>query len=114
MEAISSSDVFVALLRQKLAERARAKGTERKSAAEKKKTENPAPQQSVAALAAQAGADDRHLRRTIIEQLLSNRLGAQLANEPRFQQIVDQVTELIAEDEELGAMLGEVMREVRS
>lgn len=112
MEAISSS-VFVALLRQKLAERARAKGTEHKRAAEKKKTENAVPQPSMAALAAQAGADDRHLRRTIIEQLLSDKLGAQLANEPRFQQIVDQVTEMIAEDAELGATLGEVMRQVR-
>lgn len=113
MEAISSSDVFVALLRRKLAERAQAKGADRKRVAQARKAGDAAPARPLAALTAQAGADDRHLRRTIIEQLLNERLGAQLANEPRFQQIVERVTELIAEDAELDAMLGEVMREVR-
>lgn len=76
-------------------------------------TGEAAPQAALAALAARAGADDRHLRRTIVEQLLTERFGARLANEPRFQQIVEQVTELIADDPELGGMLAEVMREVR-
>lgn len=113
MEAISNADRFVALLRQKLAERVRAKGSERKRADAAEKSRETAPHRPIAALAAQAGADDRHLRRTIVEQLLTERLGSQLANEPRFQQIVEQVTELIADDGELGAMLQDVMREVR-
>lgn len=112
MESISKGDLFVALLRQRLAERAQTQSARRKPAAGKHKTDS-APRTSVAALAAQAGADDPHLRRAIIEQLLGDRLGDRLVNEARFQQIVDQVTDIIADDEDLGGLLAEVMREVR-
>jgi hypothetical protein len=70
-------------------------------------------QRPLAALAAHAGADDRTLRRTIVEQLLTDHLGADLANEPRFQQVVERVTDLLAENDELGGLLAEVMTEVR-
>ena len=113
MESISNADLFVALLRQKLAERTQAKGAGRKRTEATSKAREAEPHRPVAALAAQAGADDRHLRRTIVEQLLTERFGAKLANEPRFQQVVEQVTEILAGDPELGALLGEVMRKVR-
>jgi hypothetical protein len=113
MDAISNSDRFVALLRQKLADRARIRGTDAKPRTDARALEDTAPQRSIATLAAMAGADDRKLRRTIVAQLLTERMGDQLVNEPRFQQIIEQVTELIADDAELGSLLGEVMKEVR-
>ncbi len=113
MEAISNTDRIVALLRQKLAERAQAKGAERKRGAEAGKAEEASSPRLVAARAALAGADDRHLRRTIVEQLLTERFGSRLANEPRFQQIIEQVSTIIGDDPELGAIMGDVMAEVR-
>lgn len=113
MEALSTADRFVVLLRQKLAERAQAKGASSKRASAVGRTAPTIPQRAISELAAHAGADDRALRRTIVEQLLTEHLGADLANEPRFQQVVERVTELIAADDQLGGMLSEVMAEVR-
>lgn len=113
MEALSTADRFVVLLRQKLAERAQAKALPGKRAGAADRAARAAPHRPVAELAAQAGADDRTLRRTIVEQLLTDHLGTELANEPRFQQVVERVTELIAADDQLGGMLMEVMAEVR-
>lgn len=114
MDAISSRDVFVALLRQKLAERAARK---RDKTTENQTSANAAPEQSatdLSALTAKSGAADRELRRVIIEQLLSSRFDGQLVNEPRFQQILDQVSEQIAADPELCVMMDAVMRDIRS
>ncbi|MEO5587431.1 MAG: hypothetical protein ABIQ81_07040 [Novosphingobium sp.] len=111
MDALSTADRFVVLLRQKLAERAQAQAASGKRTA---RAERPAPRRPIGERAARAGADDRGLRRTIVEQLLTDQLGAELANEPRFQQVVERVTDIIAADAALGAMLGEVMAEVRA
>ena len=114
MEPISNADRFVALLREKLAERADAKTA---------RHEGPQPRgaalqgadaaRGLAVSAARAGQDDRKLRRTIVEQLLSERFGARLTNEPRFQELITQVTEMMGADPELGAILQEVIAEVR-
>lgn len=113
MEALSTADRFVVLLRQKLAERAQARATPGKRAPAADRAAPTAPHPPVAELAAHAGADDRTLRRTIVEQLLTEHLGAELANEPRFQQVVERVTELMTTDDQLGGMLAEVMAQVR-
>ena len=114
MEPISNADRFVALLRAKLAERVDAKTARR---------DGPQPRgpilqggdaaRELAVSAARAGQDDRRLRRTIVEQLLSERFGARLTNEPRFQELVTQVTEMMDADPEIGAILEEVIDEVR-
>jgi hypothetical protein len=114
MDAISNADRFVILLRQKLAERAESKGPSR---TEKLSSRAPTGRDAVRAIsgrAARAGADDKKLRRTIIEQLLAERFGAALVNEARFQEIVDQVTELMARDPGLSALFADVVAEVRA
>lgn len=115
MDAISNADRFVALLRQKLAERAETKSAKQASTqqARDKPLHGAEAVQSVAARAARAGQDDRKLRRTIVEQLLADRFGARLVNEPRFQEVVTQVSELMASDPQLGALIEEVMAEIR-
>jgi hypothetical protein len=114
MEALSNVDRFVVLLRQKLAERATVRPASAKRTSRTDRTAQTAPQRAIAEVAARAGADDRTLRRTIVEQLLTDQLGPELANEPRFQQIVERVTALIAADPELGAVLAEILVQVRA
>lgn len=112
MEALSNADRFVVLLRQKIAERANAKVASGKRPTAVTRTAKGS-QRSITGAIAQAGADDRNVRRTIIEQILTDSLGAQIANEPRFQQIVERVAEIINADVDLGAMLAEVVAEIR-
>ena len=115
MDAISNADRFVALLRQKLAERTGARGAEQRGRTDTGRAAEQGGQavRSVAASAARAGADDRKLRRTIVEQLLAERFGAALINDPRFQETVGQVSELMGTDPSLAAMLDEVIAAVR-
>lgn len=114
MDAISNADRFVILLRQKLAERAQAKRPSSTTRTDAKQTTRYDSVRAVAGRTARAGAEDHKLRRTIVEQLLADRFGAALVNEARFQQIVDQVSELMASDPDLGDLFGEVMAQVKA
>jgi hypothetical protein len=114
MDAISNADRFVILLRQKLAERAQAKKTASSQGVKSKPPTGHEAIRAVAGRTARAGAEDRSLRRTIIEQLLTQRFGAALVNEARFQQIVDQVSELMASDPGLGDLFADVMAQVKA
>lgn len=113
MDAISKADRFVILLRQKLAERAKAQQTAHATRLETKRLAENETVRAIAGRTARAGAEDRKLRRTIIEQLLADRFGSALVNEARFQQIVDQVSELMASDADLGDLFSEVLVEVK-
>jgi hypothetical protein len=114
MDAISNADRFVVLLRQKLAERAKSRATQRTSAAQSAKAEQRDTVTAVSSRAAKAGAEDRKLRRTIIEQLLLDRFGTALVNEARFQEIIDQVTELMAAEPGLSELFADVIAHVKS
>ena len=114
MDPISNADRFVILLRQKLAERAQTKKTSPTAATDAKPTVSHHAVRAVAGRTARAGVEDRKLRRTIVEQLLVDRFGAALVNEARFQQILDQVSELMASDPNLGDLFAEVMAHVRA
>jgi hypothetical protein len=114
MDAISNADRFVILLRQKLAERAQAKRPSSARRADAKPASGHDAVRAVAGRAARAGAEDRKLRRTIVEQLLADRFGTALVNEARFQQIVDQVSELMVSDPDLGDLFSEVIAQVKA
>lgn len=114
MDALSNVDRFVALLRLKLAERARTHHAKSAPAARARTVAEQSPQARITALTAQQSLDERSLRRAVIEQLLSERLGTELANEPRFQQVIEQVTTIIANDRELAGLLDAVLHGART
>ncbi|MFT4025388.1 MAG: hypothetical protein QM676_01105 [Novosphingobium sp.] len=111
MEALSNTDRFVILLRQKLAERGRTKSARARPAAAARSVD-PANNAPIARQVARAGASDQDLRRTIVEQLIAERLGP-LGNDARFQQVVQRVTDIIAEDAELDGLLADIAGAVR-
>jgi hypothetical protein len=109
MDAISNADRFVILLKQKLAERAQAKKPSSTARTDAKQTAGYGAVLAVAGRTARAGAVDRKLRRTIVEQLLADRFGAALVNEARFQLIIDQVSELMISDPDLNNTFSEII-----
>lgn len=114
MDPIRNTDRFVALLRQKLAERAQGGKTAKgENAADKTRQRGAEHVHGVATRAARVGQDNRKLRRTIVEQLLADRFGARLVNEPRFQEVIAHVDVLMAADPEIATMLDDVIAEIR-
>ena len=117
MHPISNVDRIVLILRQRLQERARA------SSAGRKEGRAPAgsggqgaanPMETVQALAAVEGVDDRQLKRALIQGVLAENLGKGLVNDASFQQMVDRVTETLDRDPELGPLMARVAADLRA
>lgn len=76
--------------------------------------ERPPPSiDSLQALAALEGVDDRRLRRALIQNVLADQFGGDLLNEARFQQVVDRVTETLEQDTAGLRLLDRVVTELR-
>lgn len=113
MDPIAGPDQLVLLLRQKLLERSRASASGRvneKSAAFRNVTTEPSIVQALAAL---EGADDRSLRRALIQFILADQLGSSLLNDAHFQQIVSRVVDAIDEDPQTSSLLSQVVEDLR-
>jgi hypothetical protein len=110
MEPISNADRLVMLLKQKLEERAKAA---RGGAKSKSGVAVPIEPSGVRALAALEGADERSLRRAIIQNLLADQLDPALLNDAQFQQVVTRVTDAIEDDRGASQLMHQVVAELR-
>lgn len=114
MDPISNVDQIVLILRQRLQERTRAVTSKSKAPAAASNAGRPAKLLSVRSLASVEGVDDPQLRRTLVENILSDQFGADLVNEGEFQQVVDQVTTALEDDEQASALLTRLVSELRA
>lgn len=64
------------------------------------------------ALEAANGYSDRGLRRRFIRALLTEELGEELANQPEFERISDEVWRMIEEDQGLALQLSDALRQL--
>lgn len=110
MTEISGIDRVVLLLRQRLEARERAR---KKQGTQIGVSGANGQAVGVEALLQTAGADDKVLRRAFVQSLLSEHFGPQLLNEASFQQIVDQVSQTIADDPVAEQLLARLMNELR-
>jgi hypothetical protein len=101
MDPISNVDRFAVLLRQKLEERAKRQSIRTRGTPEAKPLQGREAIQAVTGRAARSGADKEVLERTLIEQLLVDQFGTALVNEPKFQDIINQVAKMMREDRAL-------------
>jgi hypothetical protein len=113
VDPVSNVDRLVLLLRQRLQERDRTRGPARKADARAREASGGGVA-AARALAALEDVDERQLRRALIQGLLSDQLGRQVLNEPRFQQVVDRVVTAIEGDEGGRALLDRISREMRA
>jgi len=110
MEPISNADRLVMLLKQKLEERAKAA---RGGGKAKPNVAVPLEASGVKALAALEGADERSLRRAVIQNLLADQLDPSLLNDAQFQQIVTRVTDAVEDDRDASSLMLQVVAELR-
>jgi hypothetical protein len=113
MDPISGSDQLVLLLRQKLLERARTSAPGRTNSKLSAPSSAAIEPNVVQALAALEGADERSLRRALIQFILADQLGASLINDAQFQQVVSRVTDAIEEDPQTADLLSRVVEDLR-
>ena len=110
MDPVSNVDRLVVILRQRLESRAKGAAAGRSAGAANGPT---AKTSNLRALAALEGVDDQVLGRTLIESILTEAFGADLLNDAKFQQVVDRVSQAIAQEDEGRVLLLGVSEAVR-
>ncbi len=111
MDPISNVDRLVLLLRQRLLERTKASGAAGRRAPTGTVSREPL---NIQALAAVEGIDDRQLRRSLIQGILSERFGEEMVNEPKFQQVVDRVADALSADSDGDALMTQITQALRA
>lgn len=112
MEPISNADRLMILLRQKLLERSKLSAKASAETRTPPSAESAGEPTGIQAMAAAHGADERSLRRALIQHLLADQLGSGLLNDVQFQQIVSRVTETIEQDPQTSSMLTRLVSEL--
>lgn len=111
MEPISGTDRLMAILRQKLEERAKA-GSANRASSKTQAREAPEPS-GIEAFAAIDGHDEQQLRRALVQHLLADQFGPTLINDAHFQQLVTRVADAIEEDAAAAQLLSRLVGELR-
>lgn len=114
MDPVSNANKIAMLLRQRLQERARSGGAGAAGRKQSNPAGDPVRAGALHGAAAVGALDDRRLKRALIEKILSDQFGAAMINDARFQQVVDQVTDTIDEDEEGAALLSRAVADLRA
>ena len=111
MTSISNIDRILLILRQRLSEKS---GARIDSGNNKSQNSVVGARQSIGALAAIEGIDERQLRRTFIQTLLVEQLGGDLVNDAKFQQVVTQVADALEEDAVGRSLIDRLMTDLKS
>ena len=114
MEPISNTTRLALLLRQRLLERSRAAGGGNAKDPGADVPSHPTGLDTVQALAGVDGMDERHLRRALIQDILSDQFGSEMLNQAKFQQVVDNVTSALEDDAGASALLASVISNLRT
>lgn len=110
MDPISQIDQLVLVLRQRILERSKAAPGRHNTAARDAKGSSI---NSIKAMAAMEAVDDHQLRRALVQNILSDQFGPHMVNDPKFQQVVDKVTETLEADDAGGQLLNRFVGELR-
>jgi hypothetical protein len=105
MDPISNADRLVRLLRQQLEQKAKAKKEKKSTVQQPVRQSDLDYVRGITGAAAKSGLDDRQMHRMVVEHLLGEQFGADMVNEPRFQNIVDKVVDIMVEDPTISNLL---------
>jgi len=109
MQPISNVDKLVLILRRRLETRAGAPDARKRERVATSKT----PLEAVHAVAALDDVDDRQLKRALVQGVLAESFGQGFVNDANFQQLVDQVTDALDKDPDLGGLMQRVASDLR-
>jgi len=101
------------LLRQKLERAAELKKGQKAKSVGSTARDDPSSIQRIRALAQMDTLSDEDLERSMIQGLLVEELGEALVNDPKFQQLVSRITEMLATDDAAKALLAAARQELK-
>lgn len=113
MTRISASDHIMILLRQKLERAATLKKGGKPQKVGGKTADDGSNIHRVRALAQMDALSDEDVERSMIQGLLIEEFGEGLVNDPKFQQLVSRVVDLLANDDAGKALLGAARRDLQ-
>lgn len=114
MTRVNNVDQVLLLLRAQLQRSERAKGTKHKPRAGRRELASAAPLDRVRALAVLDMLSPEDARRTLVRGVLADQFGDRLANDARFQEIVENVVSLLEADPEGRALLEGALTQLRA
>lgn len=112
MDPVSNTDRLVRQLRQKLEERGKARASNKRGLVGPAEQDARPSIRAIAGELARGGGGDALLRRALIEHLLTEQFDVRLSNDAKFQQIVDRVTLIMADDPDVGRLLEATVAEL--
>ncbi len=113
MNPVSNTDRIVRQIRQRLEERSKAAIATKTNSADRIPLRGSAAVKAITSPIANAGVEENHLQRLIVEQLLVEEFGVKLANDAKFQQIIDRVTQSMVTDVSVKSLMREVIDQIR-
>lgn len=113
MTRISASDHIIILLRQKLERAAALKKGGKSQKSGELAGKDGSNIHRVRALAQMEALGDEDIDRSLVQGLLLEEFGEALVNDPKFQQLVSRIVDLLANDDAGKALLGAARRDLR-
>ncbi|HYD86001.1 MAG TPA: hypothetical protein VEA80_00860 [Vitreimonas sp.] len=113
MTRVSNTDQVLILLRAQL-QRAERQRRREAGSASAGRTAGAGPLRRLQALVGEGALSDEDLPRALVTALLAEDFGAGLVNESKFQELVDQVGDLIERDATCSALLRACVAAIRS
>jgi hypothetical protein len=113
MIPVSNTDRLVRQIRQRLEERSSAGINVKAGSTDRVRPRGSAAVKAITSPIAKSGIEEEHLQRLIVEHLLVEQLGPKLANDAKFQQVIDQVTQSMTADISTKALMEEVLNQLR-
>lgn len=112
MEPINKSDRLVKLLKLRLEEHVKSRTAAHAKSVAAVKPRGIEVAREITGNLARAGVEDRYLRRSLVEQLLADQFGAKLVNDAKFQNVIDQVAEVMNSDLSVQNLISEVLSQL--
>lgn len=114
MTRITNADQVVIILRNQLQ---RMQSTPKKQKTDSKKTrdtEGENPLDRLKSLAESEQFSDAEMHRALVQSILTHEFGTEISNDPKFQSIISQISQLLGSDDDTKQLMQSALSELKN